>query len=179
MRIRDRLWLYIHRKNILHNDIKKFLHIAKPQDFNWWNECNEFYKDFNVKDKIVFDIGSDIGVSPMYFLSKGAKFVMGYSLEKPYFTDKKYVHNIMKVSGDTINSIYQTTWQFKKSEIVLKADCEGCEWDFPMGFLDQFSDWVIALHNPVKSDDLFGYIKNNGKLIGSVDNIEFVVYQKL
>ncbi len=46
------------------------------------NFLYEEYKDFDVKDKKIIDIGASIGDTALYFAAKGAKAVYGYEIAK-------------------------------------------------------------------------------------------------
>ena len=160
--------------------IKKKLHIFKLADSPYWNEYAQFYSGLNYHNKVVIDIGSDIGSSAMYFIQHGAYHVYGFSLEKQYFKDKRYTHyiyNLEKINY-VINNIIPY-YMVTGNNIILKMDCEGCEWNFTIDFIKQFSEWIIAMHNPVMNNELYDYILQNGYEIGYIDNIEFAIMQNL
>ena len=138
----------------------------------YWNEYNKFYNSIDYKDKSILDIGSDIGSSAIWFIQRGAKEVVGFSREKQYFKHPNYTHK--QYSFNEINDIVKT----KKFDI-LKMDCEGCEWNFTINFINQFDNWVIALHKPINNNEVYSYIKSSGRYIGMVDiSSEFATYVK-
>lgn len=156
--------------------IKKKLHIYKLTDSPYWNEYDKFYSGIDYKNKIIIDIGCDIGTSPIYFLQHGANHVYGFSLEKQYFKNPNYNHYIynMEKINYVMNNIIPY-YSITGNGIILKMDCEGCEWNFTVEFLQKFDKWIIAMHNPVENKELYDYIINNGHEIGYVDNTEFSV----
>ena len=108
------------------------------------------YDFLPVKDRVVIDIGANIGDSSIYFASKGAKRVIGIepdpqaydfaykNVELNGFSDRielirgalsnidTNIKDFSKPSLITLNGI------FEKCTIIpsiLKIDCEGCEYD--------------------------------------------------
>jgi len=158
------------------------INFALPELSPYWSECRKFYKYLNVKGKIVYDIGDDFGTSPMFFIQRGADYVYGMSLDDAIFSHDRYSHQ--KREFDFIDSIVEVV-EIRKAnpekQIVLKADCEGCEWSFTKEFIEHFDDWVIALHAPVRNKELYNYIWKNGEFIGRPvpEGPEFAVYGKV
>lgn len=120
------------------------------------NDCKNLYSKLDVRGKKVLDIGSDFGTTPMYFISQGAKRVVGYSLEKQRLFDPLYDHRQKPFLYD--NFVLDDSW-------VLKADCEGCEWDFTPEFLTQFDDFLILAHLPIRNLRLYGWLEENADRI--------------
>lgn len=127
---------------------------------------NEQYKNLDVKNKNVIDVGANIGDSAIYFALKGAKHVYAF---EPYLYSynlakeniklngldniitlinegcgkngfvridseiKNYGNNDLKNTkyGEkiVITSINSIIKKFRIKEVVLKIDCEGCEYD--------------------------------------------------
>jgi hypothetical protein len=191
-------WYYLHDRKKFNNDIKRFLHILKLHESQYYDDCLKYYSTLDVKDKIVFDLGADFGTSPMFFLDRGAYSAIGFSLDKQYFksdgkNDRDYFHYHCADEIDVgLRFIYAVVFAYSVKEsnrvmlrtdknvsFALKADCEGCEWQLLTdNILDFFDDWIVALHNPIRNDELYEYIKKNGSFIGKENDIEFAVYQK-
>lgn len=156
---------------------------------------------FDVRDKIVVDIGADFGTSPLYFLAKGAKYVVGFSLEKQYFYHPKYMHIVgidyypedslkmweIETGNDPLKTIdidLEIQPEVPISDMVLKCDAEGWEWNLSAGFIDSMHDWIIALHCPILNPFLFEWIKKNGLLVAqpiafpTKNGDEFAIYRK-
>ena len=136
-------------------DAKKLLHILNVEKLDYWQDCEKYYSSLDFKGRNVLDLGSDFGTSPAYFLKHGARFVLGYSLEKQYFKDSGYDHIVGKFVPDHVD---YRGW-------VLKSDCEGYEWDLSPEFMSQFHDWVVALHSPITNEPLYNWIKENGEFV--------------
>ena len=176
-------WYLLHDKPRIKRQIKQFLHILKLEDAPYYEEFDKYYKTLDVKNKLVVDLGSDIGASPMYFIKNGANTVIGFSRNKQYFRNVRYHHiNTLErpeVLSKTIEKIKRMKEEFDSPiPIVLKSDCEGCEWKLPEEFIDEFEDWIIAVHNPVGNRELMDYIVTHGILIAEPEGCEFGVYQK-
>ena len=182
MNFKDKLklegWYLINDPKRVKRHIKQFLHILKLEETEYYDEFDKYYKTLDVKNKLVVDLGSDIGASPMYFINNGANTVIGFSKEKAYFHNKNYIH--VFYSEFYKNTVKETVEYFSVFSIssVLKVDCEGCEWELSKDFIEQFKDWIIAVHNPIKNKELFEYITENGNLIGKPEGNEFGIYQK-
>lgn len=104
-----------------------------------------------VEDRVVVDIGASIGDSPIYFATRGAKKVIAVesdstrfkyleeNVKKSKFTESIELLNVKLVddrkSLSSLNleeqiSLKQILKKFDvKDRIVMKIDCEGCEYD--------------------------------------------------
>ena len=176
-------WYLKHDRPRIKRQIKQFLHILKVEETEYYNEFDKYYKDLDVEGKVVVDLGADIGASPMYFLNKGAKFVIGFSMEKAYFHNKNYVHVTIRKQPFYPNVVALIVKSIKEElsikSSVLKSDCEGCEWERNSKFIEAFDDWIIAVHRPVKNQELLDYIIKNGNLVATPDpKCEFAIYKK-
>ena len=176
-------WYLKHDRPRIKRQIKQFLHILKIEETEYYEEFDKYYKDLDVEGKVVVDLGADIGASPMYFLNKGATFVIGFSREKSYFNNKSYVHVIIinqPFYPNVLKGIVKyVEEEFSVKSSVLKSDCEGCEWELNTEFIEVFSDWIIAVHRPVKNQELLDYIVKNGNLVAAPDSkCEFAIYKK-
>ena len=182
MNLKLSAWYFLHDKPKFWSDVRRKLHILKLEKSHYYPECERFYSDLDVKDKVVMDVGDDFGTTPMYFLRKGATTVFGFSKDKQYFHNNHYIHyNVDQdphVLPTAIQDIKLIKIEMSPPHIALKSDCEGCEWDFTPEFIETFDDWIIAVHNPVKNPDLLKYIQDNGTLIGDQGKIEFGIYKK-
>jgi hypothetical protein len=164
---------YPHFKDI----VLRKLGLLKLKHSQYYPECIKFYSRLNVNGKRVLDMGSDYGASPMYFISRGAEFVLGISSLKQYFTDPRYEHTETVLSGQWMVGLKARVDHLRLN--ALKSDIEGLEWDYTPEFISGFDDWIIAVHSPVRNEGLFEYIKANGTLIGSQKGSEFGIYKKV
>ena len=195
------LYQLLYNRRKLKSDVLKRLKLLKLQDSEWYAECDRYYNNFDVRDKIVVDIGADFGTSPLYFLAKGAKYVVGFSLEKQYFYHPKYMHIVgidyypedslkmweIETGNDPLKTIdidLEIQPEVPISDMVLKCDAEGWEWNLSAGFIDSMHDWIIALHCPILNPFLFEWIKKNGLLVAqpiafpTKNGDEFAIYRK-
>lgn len=176
-------WYFLHDKPKFWCDVRRKLHILTLEKSQWYDDCLQFYSSLDVKNKVVIDVGDDFGTTPMYFLRKGATNVFGYSKDKQYFHNDHYKHYNVDEEPTYLNNTIVKIKDIKKAmspqNLVLKSDCEGCEWEFTQEFIETFDDWIIAVHNPVENPDLLKYIQDNGILIGNEGNIEFGIYKKM
>ena len=166
--IKLELWYLLHDRRKFFSDLYRKLHLLTLKRSQYYPECERFYSLMNVKGKVVIDIGCDFGTTPMFFLSQGATMVMGFSKENQYFHDKGYIHYNVDDDPSVLPEFIQKRQWIERisSPIVLKSDCEGCEWNFTKEFIETFEDWIIAVHTPITNEKLYGYIKANGKNIG-------------
>ena len=181
----------------LKSDVLRKLKLLRLEDSEWYPECVKYYSTLDVKDRVVVDIGCDFGTSPMYFLKNGATLVWGYSLDEKYFdNDERYVHitglenypkNKMSFAYHRVEEIEGRVSvkliQVPASEVVLKCDAEGWEWNLSIDFINSFHDWIIALHYPILNPFLYEWIKQNGEFVGSPsdstkDGDEFAIFKK-
>jgi hypothetical protein len=117
------------------------------------------------KDKIVFDIAPDVGLTPSYLLKMGAKKVVVYTERKGQIDDKRvewngkfYIYDILlKYSDDDINSS------------VLVMDCDGYEHVIkPDKLVSLFPSWVVAIHTAnLEYDSWFDILNKNGDVISN------------
>jgi ribosomal protein L21E len=138
---------------------------------NFYEYCR-FYSTLNYKNKVVVDYGADIGSSAIYFLSKGAKQVIGIEI------DKKAVDTSKKLSFNEFNFKIKFTYTLKKHPKgdILKMDIEGAEKDIlTEEYLKGFKQFVIGLHPHAYSVYTFNTLENllirhGGKKYGMVKN---------
>jgi hypothetical protein len=140
------------RQNAVWN-IGRVLGFKHPERSEFWKESVEHYQGLDVKGKRVLVLGSDFGVTPMYFLSRGAKSVVGYSLWKQYFFHPNYEHRFERFSMDKINA---------NDYDVMSADCEGCEYLLSREFLSKLEGYVICFHDPVENISILEYARKEG-----------------
>lgn len=92
----------------------------------------EPYKQLDVKDKTVVDIGAGVGDTAIMFMLSGAKEVYAFEPDKKRYdaarknlkmNNIKHVHLIRK----SVTSLDQVNKYCKAKNMVLKSDCEGAE----------------------------------------------------
>lgn len=117
------------------------------------------------KDKIVFDIAPDVGVTPNYFLKFGAKRIVAYANKKAQIQDQRvewngkfYIYDILfKFSDEDIN------------DSVLVMDCDGYEHVVkPDKLVSLFPLWAIKIHaSNLEYDTWFDTLSQKGHLISN------------
>ncbi|MGC8588904.1 MAG: hypothetical protein ACP5LI_07775 [Hydrogenobaculum sp.] len=129
-------------------------------------------------DKVVLDIGADIGSSALFFLLNGASKV--YLVEK----EEEYRQTYRKLKEKY--PLLQKTELIEPKDInkvqfdVLKMDCEGCEfYMLNEDLLTNSNEFVIGLHKPQLDEYQFEQKKRliekyGGRYYGSVNNEEFL-----
>ncbi len=139
----------------------------------FWADANAFYDSLDVSGRHVIDVGADVGVTPIFFLRRGTKDVIGYSLDRQLFHHQAYRHVSGRSTGREIME------QCDPAGAALKMDAEGLEWQFDIDWIAKCHDWIIGLHIPVENSELYNWIKENGILIGDQGPAEFAIYKKL
>ena len=175
-------WYFLHDKPKFWSDVRRKLHVLTLEKSQYYKDCVRFYDSLDVKDKVVIDVGCDFGTTPMYFLRKGATTIFGFSKDKQYFHDERYKHYNVDEDPSALPSTILNIKRIKNEMVppclVLKSDCEGCEWNFTKEFIDSFEDWIIAVHIPIGNNELYDYIKDKGELIGKEEGSEIGIYHK-
>ena len=89
---------------------------------------NESYGQLQVKGRKVVDIGASVADSAIYFVTKGAKEVVGYEPDEERFAtaQKNIALNHMKAKIKIKNGEY--TVDKRDHSAIFKIDCEGCEY---------------------------------------------------
>ncbi len=115
------------------------------------------YSQLNVKNKTVIDIGSCMGDTAVYFISRGARRVIGYEPDKQFY--EASVRNIelnglrkrisvLNIPGSLKDAIRKLG---KNEHAVLKMDCEGCEYTLinrkELDILKRFDEMIIEYHH--------------------------------
>ena len=133
---------------------------------SYLNEYLQSYTVIDVKGKTVLDIGADIGTSPFYFLTLGAKSVIAYSNEPQAIFDSRIE--------------WRNKWNGEYVEAdVLKIDCEGCECLLYHEFIEKYNEWYIAIHTfsncfyPMKE-----YLETRGTLVFITPDKKELLYAK-
>ena len=108
------------------------------------------YSSLNYTDKVVLDIGADVGSSAIFFLLSGAKKVYMVENNPNYIKEYKRLKEI-----GYLNGILSNTELIDASIIngldfdILKMDCEGCELNLLTStLLDKAKEFIVALHSP-------------------------------
>lgn len=129
------------------------------------------YSDLPVKDRVVIDLGANIGDSAIYFASRGAKLVLAFEPDEMCYNlalknieanDFGNVINLVRAGcasnqPDTKNasdvpqlSLDEIIKKFQIDDAILKMDCEGCEYEVILNtsreILRRFSHLKLEYH---------------------------------
>ena len=136
---------------------KKLNKIDKSGDFK---EYSRYYSSISYLEEIVIDWGADIGSSAIYFLSKGARKVYCYEVDKSKI--KKF--NVVKDMPEFKQFDLRDTVEYNipnAKGTILKMDIEGSEAKvLSEEYLNHFSKFIIALHPQQISAKNFVYLSN-------------------
>ena len=139
------------------------------------------YGSIDWKDKVVLDIGAEVGSSALFFLMNGAKQVLMVENDPMYNTEYRELKRERIMGGlldksQLIDPIILQSRQFD----VLKMDCEGCEgYMLTEELLRKGKEFVVGLHKPELSDYRFEQKRKlleryGGRYLGTVNNGERV-----
>jgi SAM-dependent methyltransferase len=175
--IKELGWNLAYNRRVVIPSLLRSFHCLPLELSEWYPDCLKYYSDLNVRGKVVLDVGCDFGTSPLYFIRRGAKLVIGVSLEPQYFRDNHYLHYHIP-DKDERDAIMDTLVRWSILCDVLKVDAEGLEWEMWPAFIMQFEDWIISLHTPIRNPPLYEWIKEHGELMGTEATEEFATYRK-
>jgi len=141
----------------------------------YWHEFDLAYGKLQVKDKTITIIGNDCGSSALYFLLKGAKYIIGF--EKSEELNKRFKEKVCKDFNicDKVEIHGEWTGKEYSDTDIFVMDCEGCEAKLDVSQLQKYKQYCIAIHE--WTENKFDLMK---KLYGCIltfitdDNKEFV-----
>ena len=114
------------------------------------------YRDLNVKDRVVIDVGATVADTAIYFSARDAAFVESYEPDKTFqplaaknielnnMNGKISYHN-QAATSDIIDELAQ---RYSGKEKVLKLDCEGCEYNIIKSSkrIGEFKEIIMEYH---------------------------------
>lgn len=118
----------------------------------------EPYKQLNVKDKTVIDIGSSIADSPIYFVLNGAKHIFGYEPDMKRYNEAQT--NIENNNMSDKITLLNKKYDGRKGD-AAKIDCEGCEYSIIEQF-KAFREILLEYHNT--AEPFISFIDTNNYL---------------
>jgi tRNA/tmRNA/rRNA uracil-C5-methylase (TrmA/RlmC/RlmD family) len=141
------------------------------------------YGQPDLSDRVAVDIGSSIGDSSLYFASLGAVEVHGFEVDRDLcnvaeqniklnnLSSRVIIHNEKATSNSLEILISKNSW----TNVFIKIDCEGCEYeiirDLSNRSLNKVQNFVIEYHGDAKP------IINKLKISGfRVSRIKEIIY---
>jgi hypothetical protein len=130
------------------------------------------YCSARLSGRIVIDVGASIGDTSLYFASMGASKVYAFEADKSrYEVAEENIHlngkdKIIKIMNDEANSenISELIENNHLSNIFLKLDCEGCEYEIlpniSKATYEQIDDIAMEYHKD--SDPLITKLREEG-----------------
>ena len=121
----------------------------KKLECDYWREFPHSYGVLNVFNKTIQIVGADCGSSTLYFLWRGAKYVIQY--EKEEHLRKKW-ENMCKQFNICDKAIMKEEWKGEYDEVdIFIMDCEGCEEELDVDTLKKYGQWCIGIHDWAKN----------------------------
>ncbi len=120
------------------------MNMHKVIDINWGEDYNVHWGQVSYQDKIVLDLGADLGSTASFFFEKGAKKVIAVESENVHWV--KLIENYGNDPGvvcikDYINSAKQIEdLILKYNPDIVKVDIEDKE-----EHMGKMEDWITSL----------------------------------
>jgi hypothetical protein len=163
----------------LPNGLRFFLYTRKPYSFVF-DEIFVMgvYSKFDVRDKVVIDVGASIADSSIYFATHGAKKVYSFEpdRERYHLGTKNIVLNKLEDTitlenrSATARRVSDVILQNNLSNIIMKIDCEGCEYELIAQIDKEIFKSISSL--------VMEYHSNPTPLVSTLQNLGFNVQLK-
>jgi len=116
---------------------------------DYWREYPHSYGKLDVFNKTIQIVGADCGSSTLYFLWRGAKYVIQY--EKEGHLRKRW-EEVCKQFGICDKATTKEEWKGEYEDVdVFVMDCEGCEEGLDVDKLKKYEQWCIGVHDWAKN----------------------------
>lgn len=119
------------------------------------------YEVFDVNRKYILDIGAGSADTPIYFMKRGASYVVGYeanrrtaSLGRANIAREEMQKNI-ELHNEEVKSLSKLIKRHKIKDALLKIDCEGCEYGL---ILNCDKRELFAAFKEIMMEYHYGYI---------------------
>jgi len=121
----------------------------KKIECDYWREYPHSYGLLNVFNKSIQIVGADCGSSALYFLLRGAKYII--QCEKEEHLRKRW-NEVCKQFGICDKAIMKNEWygEYENVDIFI-MDCEGCEENLNVDILKKYEEWCIGIHDWTKN----------------------------
>jgi len=116
---------------------------------DYWREFPHSYGVLNVFNKSIQVVGADCGSSTLYFLWRGAKYVVQYEKEEHL---RKRWEEVCRQFGTCDNATMKGEWKGEYDNVdVFVMDCEGCEEGLNIDELKKYEQWCVGIHDWVNN----------------------------
>ena len=116
---------------------------------DYWREYPHSYGKLDVFNKTIQIVGADCGSSTLYFLWRGAKYVIQY--EKEGHLRERW-EEVCKQFGTCDKATTKEEWKGEYENVdVFVMDCEGCEEGLDVDELKRYEQWCIGVHDWAKN----------------------------
>jgi|UniRef100_A0A0F2LNF3 hypothetical protein len=139
---------------------------------DYWRELEPSYGCLNVRGRVVVVVGADCGSTHVYFLSRGARYVIGFEKSD----DLRRVWNSVCADFHICDhGEIRGEWHGEYPDAdVFVMDCEGCESNLDVSSLSKYKEWCIAVHDWTSNrvsllrklqGAIFSYVTDDGREI--------------
>jgi len=116
---------------------------------DYWREFPHSYVVLNVFNKSIQVVGADCGSSTLYFLWRGAKYVIQYEKEEHL---RKRWEEVCRQFMICDNATMKGEWKGEYDNVdVFVMDCEGCEEGLNIDELKKYEQWCVGIHDWVNN----------------------------
>jgi hypothetical protein len=144
----------------------------KSRECDYWREFSPSYGLLDVYNRVVVIVGADCGSTHIYFLLRGARYVIGYEKEEKL---RKMWKEVCTNFSLCEHGEIRGEWRGEYPDAdVFVMDCEGCESSLDFSQLKKYKQCCIAVHDWVKNRieilrNLYGftftYVSDDGREI--------------
>lgn len=139
---------------------------------DYWREYPHAYGMLNVYQRRIQIVGADCGSTALYFLLRGASFVVQYEKEEHLRKAWEEVCTHFSIC-DKAEMRGEWNGQYDNVDIFV-MDCEGCEEKLDVNMLSRYKQWCVAIHDWTRNrvelmrkleGMTFTYVSDDGKEI--------------
>ncbi|CAJ31550.1 putative SAM-dependent methyltransferase [Betalipothrixvirus acidiani] len=144
----------------------------KKRECDYWREYPHSYGMLNVYQRSIQIVGADCGSSALYFLLRGASFVVQY--EKEEHLRKKW-EEVCAYFNICNKAVMKGEWDGVYENVdIFVMDCEGCEEKLNVNMLTRYKQWCVGIHDWTKNrvelmrkmeGATFTYVSDDGREI--------------
>ncbi len=117
----------------------------RSRDCDYWREFEPSYGHLSVRNRVVVVVGADCGSTHVYFLLRGARYVIGYEKEEKL---RKMWMEVCIYFNICDKGEIRGEWHGEYPDAdVFVMDCEGCESNLDISQLRKYKEWCVAVHD--------------------------------